>query len=304
MIYGVPYRNYRLFLLAVAVGLGGCYQEAALPNSLLPLGCRISQIDTIDSTSQHSYNYQYDRLGNRTIESVDKSVKRVFTFDTSSLYIRSQQVDNVRLAYQYDTLRTPWRINQISGGTYNYTYTYEGDKLKTYVSTEGGLTRTYSFTNGILTGLTLNPETAKVDINDGKIAKTTDAQGNVINYTYVNGQVTQAEYRYAAGGRKLVTYTYDGQKYYGVGWLLARGFMGTAQTGQPGPGLDAFGESIQLNNLRTVSTQFYKTNSGTETPVSKNLIYQHQYNSESYSLGYGRSDGIRVRYTYANCSNN
>ncbi|WP_020604753.1 hypothetical protein [Spirosoma spitsbergense] len=303
MIHCVPYRNYKLFLLAVAIGMNGCYQEPSLPNSLLPPGCRISQIDTIDSTSQHTYNYQYDRLGNRTIESVDRSIKRVFTFDTSGLYIRSQQIDNVTLAYQYDSLRTPWRINQISGGAYKYVYTYEGDNLKTYVSTEGGVTRTYSFTNGILTGLTLNPETAKVDISDGKITKTTDSQGNVINYTYVNGQVTQAEYLYAAGGRTLVTYTYDGQKHYGAGWLLARGFPGTAQSGQPGPGLDALGESIQLNNLRTVSTRFYKPNAGTEPPLSKNLTYQHQYNSDGYSLGYGRSDGVRVRYTYANCSN-
>ncbi|MVM40688.1 hypothetical protein GO730_28395 [Spirosoma sp. HMF3257] len=150
------YRN--LYILFVAIGLNSCYKEAVIPNSLLPAYCRISQISTINFNKQDSLDYQYDRLGNRTIERFNNAIKRVFKFDSNGLYITSQQMDGVTLAYQYESLGTTKRISRISGGAFSYVYTYEGDNIKTYVSTEPAGTRTYSFTNGKLTGLTVTPD--------------------------------------------------------------------------------------------------------------------------------------------------
>jgi hypothetical protein len=302
MTYSTAFKKRVLLTLIMINCLIGCYKDPTLPNSLIPLGCRISQINTIDSTSQHTYNYQYDNLGNRTIETLDKANQRVFKFDSKNLYILSQTVNNVTLSYQYDSLATGKRITRITGGSSNYTYLYEGDNLKSYISVKNDTTSNYSFLNGKFTGLSVSPGNINYVITGEKISKMSDNIGNIVNYTYDSkGQVTIADYIYPSGDHMLVTYTYDDKNFYGNSRLLARGFPGSAATGQIGPGLDDFGRSIQINNVKTQTLKYYKKNS--DTPTILVITYQHQYNKENYSLGYGRSDGARVRYQYTNCSN-
>lgn len=282
-------------------GLTNCHQEPALPATIIPFGCRVSQVEYTDTTSRVIYQYQYDPAGNRTASS-DNRGARVFTFDANREYVVSQQVSGATLTYQYDN--APKRIIRIAGGSVIYDYTYEGANLKSYTAKEGSTTTVYVFSGGKLTDVTTNSGETIV-VRDGKIGQRTDARGNVISYTYDSqGQLTQIDYRYPAiGERKQIVYTYDSKRFYTNTGLYLRGFPVLADKGQPGPGLDEVGGPVQVNNYQTVTTKLYKTVSGTETLVSdKTLAYRHTYNQENYSLGYARTDGARARFYYTNCN--
>jgi|GEM_PF-3533538 len=310
-------------LLALAV-LSGCHQEPALPTSIVPFGCRVSQVDYIDTTSRATYRYRYDLKGNRT-GSTDGSTTRAYTLDTTSGYVTSQDVNGIKLTYQYDG--TPKRISRIAGGSVSYVYTYDGDKLKTYVASENGRTITYTFSDGKLTAVTGVPGET-ITVANGKISQRTDAAGNSIAYTYTGDKLTQTEFA-SPTGRRVITYTYDAKSFYTNTGLFFRGFprIPTAQPGaeiQPGPGLDNIGGPVnlntpinssrdrigldeigglvQINNYQTIGIKQY-AKGATETLVSdRTLRYTHQYNADGYSLGYSRTDGARARFYYTNCN--
>ncbi|MBC7571349.1 MAG: hypothetical protein H7319_16695 [Spirosoma sp.] len=304
--------------------LSGCHQEPALPTSIVPFGCRVSQVDYIDTTSRSTYRYQYDLKGNRT-GSADGSTTRAYTLDTTSGYVTSQDVNGAKLAYQYDG--TPKRISRIAGGAVSYAYTYEGEDLKTYVASENGRTITYVFTGGKLTAVTGVPGET-ITVASGKISQRTDAAGNAITYTYTGDKLTQTEF-ISSTGRQVIAYTYDTKSFYTNTGLFFLGFprIPTAQPGaeiQPGPGLDNIGGPVnlsipinssrdrigvdeigglvQINNYQTIGIKQY-AKGATETLTPERILrYTHQYNADGYSLGYSRTDGARARFYYTNCN--
>ncbi|GAB4002236.1 hypothetical protein GCM10028807_60450 [Spirosoma daeguense] len=301
---GILYHIHIIPILILAAGFWACHEEPSLPNTLIPPSCYVGRLDFVDTTSRYSATYTYDSFGNRT-GSVDELTKetRTYKLDTERQYVLSQDVNGTALTYQYDEAVSPKRISKITGGSFSYEYTYEGSglQLKTFASKEGNTTKTYTFTGGKLTGLAVNPASATYEIKDEKISKITDTQGNVTNLTYTSGQITQAEYVYTSGLRRLVTYTYDDKFFYANSGLYVRGFPRMTDTGQPGPGLNDIGYPFQKNNFKTVTTKVFR---GTTEISSQTLVYQHQYNQVGYSLGFARSDGARARFFYANCPNN
>ncbi len=310
-------------LLALAV-LSACHQEPTLPTSIVPFGCRVSQVDYIDTTSRATYRYQYDVKGNRT-GSTDGSTTRAYTLDTTSGYVISQDVNGTKLTYQYEG--TPRRIIRIAGGAVSYVYTYEGDALKTYVASENGRTITYAFTGGKLTAVTGVPGET-ITVASGRISQRTDAAGNAMTYTYTGDKLSQTEFTSPAG-RQVTTYAYDAKSFYTNTGLFFQGFprLPTDQAGaeiQPGPGLDNIGGPVNLNapitssrdrigldeiggpvqisNYQTIGIKQY-AKGATELLIPERILrYTHQYNADGYSLGYSRTDGARARFYYTNCN--
>ncbi len=285
--------------LLTLFGLNSCHEEPNLPNSLIPYSCRVAKVELIDTTSRVVYTYEYDQSGNRT-KSNDHRGERTFTFDGAGEYVLSQQVGGVPLTYQYDGTGTSRRISRIAGGSVSYDYIYEGGSLKTYIVKENNVTTTHAYSGGKLSGVTVSTGET-VTVQNGKITRRDDGKGNVSNFTYnSNNQLTQVE-TITTSERRVIAYSYDTKFTYQNSGLLLRGFPGSGAEGQPGPGLDEPGGPVPINNYQTINTKVYRPASATAPVSDRTLRFNHDYYRNSYSLGYGRSDGARARYTYTNC---
>ncbi|RIV25418.1 hypothetical protein DYU11_08965 [Fibrisoma montanum] len=293
------------FLFGLLMVLVSCHEEPALPDSIVPYQCRIAQVEIIDTTYRSTTAYEYDKSGNLT-KIVFPSGTRTYTYDSEGYLTKTEDGGTV-LTYQYES--NPKRIKEISGGTLKYSYAYEGDNLKTYSIQNGTAVITYTYSAGQLSDIRTTP-TDIFKVQNGKISQEKYTNGAILNDIYNNlDQLVSQEYIFPNGmERRVYTYTYDDDSkisYSNTG-LFFKGFPKLGQgksVHQPGPYMNSPGRAVATNNILTLTETYYrKVGTGWGDPLfNRTLRYKHAYYQNRYSLGYARSDGQRVRYTYSNC---
>ncbi len=300
-------------VLVMISGAIGCHQEPLVPQSAIPITCRINQLITINEGVRDTTTYLYNAFG-----FIEKSTYRQWVNGqlanmtdrnltyTADHYLFSQVDRTATLAsngaltqlnkgyiytYQDGRLQQVAIINNTSNAKIGFNvYAYDGDKLKTYTESDGNqkLIRRYTFdAAGKLIGYEEPNSIISSSLDNGKIVKRTFLDSSVATYNYDSeGQLTQQTLT-TAGSQSQYTYTYDTNLYWSKTQLRLRGI--------PSPDL---GESVQIHNLKQFSFKRYQ---GNKSVGGQTFTYNHVYNKEGYSLGYGRSDGVRQVNYYSNC---
>ncbi|WP_111631512.1 hypothetical protein [Larkinella arboricola] len=306
-----------LFSIAamILIGLVGCHQEPLVPTSTIPLACQLNQLVTLNEDSRDTVSYSYDSFGHVVKSVIRQWNKGQLTNSTehSFFYTADHYLNNeiervmtrytdgsqfrIDIGYQYDYQDEPKRVrsvrifNNSSNETIGFKeYIYQGTTLKTYTETDGnrGILKRYTYDgSGKLIQLEQPNSGIITKISAGKIVQKNYPNGTTILLEYDNlGQLKKQTVK-TSSEQLVYTYTYDSKPYWNKTQLLFRGGIS--------PNL---GEHSSVNNLLTYSYQRYQYN----TLISEQkLTYNHAYNKEGYSLGYGRSDGVRQLTTYTNC---
>ena len=295
-------------LLVGLILLAGCYQEPDLPQSIIPLACRIAQIDFQNQSEIWRTNNEYDAFGNLltyrkqsyrwTTLLLTEEVAHTYS---DNHYLQSKVVKTKKetgeetvLNYTYRYQGNPQLLQEVlRSGTSAITYEYEGNRVKTYTekNENGTVNRVYYFdASGLLNRIEQPGNTQEAfTIVNGKIAKKTAGDGSVEEYEYnPKGELIRAVVTRPGTSERMVTaYTYDDKPYQSVTLLRFKGIPDVS-----------LGTATQVNNVLTSRVEKYKNDA---LVTSESVSYRHVYNSEGYSLGYASSDGTRQTCYYINC---
>ena len=302
--------RWAIMLLTGAIG---CHQDPFIPQSAIPNLCRIDQITTINESTRDTTTFLYNTFG-----LIEKSIYRQWvsgqltnkfeqnfsytadhylltqverTATRSSNGLLMQQNRVYTYTYQDGRLQRVSIVDNLSNARISFKdYEYEGDKLKTYTESDGSqkLIRRYKFDGaGKLIGYEDPNSGVSSLITNGKITQRILQDSTLVMYSYDSeGQLIQ-QISNKASQRIQYTYTYDANPYWAKTQLQFRGI--------PTPDL---GEPMQLHNLKQWNLRLYQSN---KLVGEQTLTYSHAYNKQGYSLGYGRSDGVRQINYYSNC---
>ena len=292
-------------------GLVGCHQDPLLPDSAIPTTCRIYQLVNIDEGVRDTTLYAYNNFG-----LIDKTTYRrwangqlVTKIDQDFTYT----VDHYLLT-QIDRTTTRTASGNLTqqnkGYTYAYKdgrvdqvaiidnsfgtklgfrqYTYEGDKLRTYVETDGNTTlvKRYTFDGSGKLSAYEEPGVTST-LSNGKIVKRVYSNGITTSYTYDTEGQLSTQVTTSSTGVLETNYSYDNRPYWNKTQLSLRGI--------PAPDL---GEHVQQHNLFSYS---YKQSQNGQITSQRSFSYKHDYNKVGYSQGFSRSDGARQITYYSNC---
>lgn len=304
-------------VLLTLFGFAGCQPDVALPDTLIPPGCRLGLASYIyENYSSDSTAYLYDTFGHLTQMGTVRKEKGRITQQATSNYSYS--------ADHYLTIRTdrivtyPAGSPVVSEGAFSYEYQGEPKRIQAINRTSGAggssdLTQTVFQYNGsqlsqfketMVSGAIANQITfgadgkpsqiqkanfQTIDLTNGLISRTISGRDTTI-YTYDGqGQPTTITTSSGATGLRIERMsTYDGSRPTRTGELKLRGF--------PDNSLSGYGQP-QSNVLTETIRQF---RSGILMATST-LRYSYAYNGQGYSTGYARSDGNRARFSYSNC---
>ncbi len=309
------YRRRLLYcMLMLCNGTISCHQDPAVPQSAIPAVCRIYQLITINEGARDTTTYYYNKFG-----LVEKSTYRKWvngqllsktdqSYTYTADYYLFSQIDqtstrapngtlvqqNKGYAFTYqDGLIQEIAINDnLTNAKLGYrNYTYENNQLKTYEERNGskGMIKRYTFDNGgkLINYEEPNSNLLSVQITKGKIVSRLFRDSTQVSYEYDNeGQVT-LQTTISPSGKSQYAYSYDSKPYWNKTQLLLRGI--------PSPDL---GEHMPVHNLITSTYRIYQNG---QVASEQKLILNHAYTKEGYSLGYGRSDGMRQINYYSNC---
>jgi hypothetical protein len=307
-IYSLQCLSWFVLLTAVI----GCHQDPTIPASGIPGTCQIYRIANVNEGLSDTTTYTYSVFGHVedityrqwTKGTLTNNTRQNFTYsadhflvsriDQTTLYGTngSQTRDNRGYTYSYqDGLIQQVTINNaLSGQTLGYNkYTYESDKVKTYVEANAQQqpVRSYTFdSNGKLTQAA-EAGTSTAVVTNGKIRARTLTNGAKVNYEFDDqGQLTLRDSTTSTNTQIKRTYSYDNYPYWNKTQLLFRGI----------PLLDLGGHSY-VHNLTRTATEL--TQNGRTTPEI--ITYQRTYTKAGYTLGYSRGDGAKQRIVYTNC---
>jgi YD repeat-containing protein len=301
----------------ILCSLIGCHQEPLVPTSIIPPACRVSQLININENVRDTTNYAYNAFGQ-----VEKSTYRqwvsgqlrtsleqnfvysadhylITQIDRSTNRLENGTLVSENKGYLYEYSDVPKRIQTIriynndSNETLGFReYTYEGERLKTYVESDGKKAVSRRFTyDGSGKLIQLDEPNARIRttslITNGRVTQKTYADSTITSYEYDSqGQLTR---RVTNTSREQLQYTfsYDNKPYWTKTQLLLRGFPA-----------HSLGDNSPIHN---VITSGYQRSQDNRLVANQQLTYRHTYNKEGYSLGFGRSDGARQIIYYNNC---
>lgn len=287
----------------------GCHQEPAVPQSAIPLTCRIDQTATVNETLRDTTSFVYNAFG-----SITESTYRQWWQDTLTVGLRRNYTYNADhyLTVRIDQHTRPRQTPDVQSSTYTYQnnlvqqvvikndqtgqisgfleYTYDGGKLRTYIERNGQQTELRRFTfdaTGKLTDYREPSALLLAQVAGGKVvlkllkdstrvASAFDDQGQLISETTTAGRT-----------ETKLTYRYDNEPNWDRTQLRLRGI----------PEVDRGGHA-PVHNLLSLTIQ--QTVNGRVTQ-SRTLTYRNVYNSARYLLGYARSDGAQQRNSFVNC---
>ena len=301
-------------LIGLALLLGGaigCHQEPVIPVSGIPVTCQIYSIANVNEGVHDTTSYHYNSFGSIDERSFRQSINGQLTNSSRQKFVYSADhflttLTEQNLSYSsgnsqpqtnklYTYLYQNGQVQQVeivdsrSGQPLGFKlYTYENEKLKTYVETNAQkiVIRSYLFDgSGKLTQLT-EPGSTLI-VTNGKVTKRTLQDGTVIGYQFDNQGQLLSEITTTLTGQTERSYTYDNRPYWNKTQLLMRGI----------PVPDLGGHTF----LHNISTSRLKQTQGGRTIQDQEVTYQYNYNKANYSLGYSRSDGVRQRISYTNC---
>jgi hypothetical protein len=312
-MFALLYRHGRISWSTLLIaGAFGCHQESALPTSLIPLACRITVLATVNEAVRDTTTHVYNAFG--LVQSstyrrwagnqLTYSLSQTFTYADYYLIAQVDQLSTLgpaqtltrqtkgyRYAYQNDRLQQVTIYDNITNvGLGSRTYTYEGNTLKSCIETDGSqqVIRRYTLDGA---GNLMSYEEPKtgvaVLVTGGKIAQRTFPDNTRTVYEYDREGQLIREARTVGDRTFQYTYAYDTNPHWAKTQLRLRGIP------TPDPA-----ELPQVHNLKQSTYQILQ--GGKEIGEQK-LIYNHQYNKQGYSLGFGRSDGMRQANYYTNC---
>ncbi|GAB4027370.1 hypothetical protein GCM10028773_58520 [Spirosoma koreense] len=284
-----------------------------MPKSAIPFTCRIGQLISIDEATRDTTTFSYNAFGNveRSLyrkwvsNQLVNNTEQTFSF-TADHYLftqsdrittrssngnQSQEIKGYLYTYQNNKLQEVKLNNGLNNATIGYKqYTYEGDLLKTYTETDGNksIIKRYTY-DGTGKLMKLETPTSKIStvITNGRISQQVYPDSTINTYEYDSQGQLIKQITTFSGSRSQYMYTYDNNPYWTKTQLNQRGI--------PSPDL---GEGIQVHNLKTSTFQRYLND---KLILEQKLTYNHAYNKQGYSQGFGRSDGFRQVNYYTNC---
>lgn len=302
------------WILILCNGAIGCHQEPTIPQSAIPTICRIYQLITINESARDTTTYFYNKIG-----LVEKSTYRKWV--NGQLFSKTDQnfiyTDGYYLFSQVDQTSTRAAngtlAQQNKGYSFTYqdgliqeiaindnttnaklgyrNYTYENNQLKTYEERNAAksLTKRYTFdaAGKLINYEEPNSNLLSAQIVKGKIVGRFFRDSTLASYEYDNEGQLMSQTFTSSSGKSQYAYTYDSKPYWNKTQLLLRGI--------PSPDL---GEHVQVHNLLTSTYRLYQN---AQLTGEQKLTFNHAYTKEGYSLGYGRSDGVRQINYYSNC---
>lgn len=279
-----------LFMLLAA--LFGCHQDPIVPDSIIPAGCKIGMVETIDEITTSRKTNTYNAFGSlikETYVAGTAGYVNDYTYDADRYLTGSKKTPTTGTptteTYTYDDQK---RIRQVlTNGSVTEQFDYLGDKLTTYTtkSSSGSSVSTYTFSDGKLTAITIPNGTVSVS-NTGRTTSTTYTDGTVASIDYdTKGQLTRYGYT-SPTYRFLLTITYDTRSSPDIASLRQRGW----------PALEFFSEP--QSNYANYTFQDYVSNTLT---TNLKYTYTYDYNKQGFPTRQYRSDGYREKYYYTNC---
>ena len=276
----------------------GCHKEPDLTAAAIPPLCRIGLVEVIrEGGNVNRQGYLYNEFGSLTQYYAEnqngRSLTQTYTYDTTRYVLtREDKTANGTVRYTYTYEGSPKRIVSITptqGSGTSCAYAYEGDRLKTITTIDGGTTEVLTYQpDGKLASRTKTGERYAVDPTTGYVTSYTHTDGVFETFT-VNGQGNHLVKTYnepALGKVTSSTYTYATTGFYADTQLLFRGFPNVADGGGKPGLLVAYMLTQSMKNVLTLTQQ---------------VTFRYTYNSSGYALGYASSTGERAKFYYTNC---